>query len=267
MNTLSLSPSKINTFERCQLQYKFRYLDNLRKPPGVAAAIGTATHKAIEVNLRAKLDTGALLPLEAVQQAARDTMENEWAGGVQLDPEEPADKGAAVDQAVALAELHHVEVAPTVNPIAIERPFGVQVAPGLKLTGHIDIVEADGVADNKTIGKTPSAIKGDHLAQLKLYAVGVMVNDGTLPAQVKIDYLVKLKTPKAVRLAVPMTTATAQRALDRLSLTARVIQRAVKSGDFLPAPADGWACSERWCGYWAECAFGKAARSGARAEG
>ena len=70
VDQLSLSPSKINTFERCQLQYKFRYLDNLRKPPGVAAAIGTATHKAVEVNLRAKLDTGALLPLEAVQQAA-----------------------------------------------------------------------------------------------------------------------------------------------------------------------------------------------------
>lgn len=264
---LTLSPSKINTFERCQLQYKFRYLDNLRKPPGVAAAIGTATHKAIEGNLRTKLETGALMPLEAVQQTARDTMENEWAGGVQLDPEEPADKGAAVDQAVALATLHHKEVAPEVQPVAIERPFGIDVGGGVTLTGHIDVQEANAITDNKTIGKTPSAIKGDHLNQVTLYAVGALVNDGKLPASVRVDYLVKTKTPKAVRLAEPMTREIAQGALDRLSLTARVIKRAMETGDFLPAPADGWACSERWCGYWHDCPFGKAARTGARAKG
>lgn len=265
--TLIISPSKIHTFERCQLQYKFRYLDNLRKPPGVAAAIGTATHKAVEANLRSKMDTGALLPLEAVQQAARDTMENTWAGGVQLDPEEPADKGAAVDQAVALATLHHKEIAPTIAPVALERPFGVDACDGVTLTGHIDVQEANAITDNKTIGKTPSAIKGDHLNQVKLYAIGALTNDGKLPASVRVDYLVKTKTPKAVRLAEPMTREIAQAALDRLKLQARVIKRATETGDFLPAPADGWSCSERWCGYWSECAFGKAARTGARAEG
>jgi RecB family exonuclease len=266
-NQLTLSPSKINTFERCQLQYKFRYLDNLRKPPGVAAAIGTATHTAIEGNLRSKMDTGALLPLEAVQQAARDTLENTWAGGVQLDADEPADKGEAADQAVALATLHHKEIAPTIAPIALERPFGVDACDGVKLTGHIDVQEADAITDNKTIGKTPSVIKGDHLNQVKLYAIGALANDGVLPASVRVDYLVKTKTPKAVRLSEPMTRDSAQNALNRLKLQARVIKRATETGDFLPAPADGWACSDKWCGYFAECPFGKAARTGARAEG
>lgn len=265
--TLSLSPSKINAFERCQLQYKFRYLDGQRKPPGVAAAIGTATHKSVEMNLRAKMETGELLPKEAIQQAARDALENTWAGGVQLDPDEPADKGEAADQAVALATLHHEEIAPSIQPIALERPFGVDACDGVTLTGHIDVQEADAITDNKTIGKTPSCIKGDHLNQIKLYAIGALANDGKLPAAVRVDYLVKTKTPKAVRLSEPMTREVAQNALNRLKLQARVIKRATETGDFLPAPADGWACSEKWCGYWNDCPFGKAARTGARAEG
>lgn len=258
---LVLSPSRINTFERCQLQFKYRYLENKIKPPAAAAAIGIATHKAIEANLASKLNNGALLPLEAIQQTARDAVENEWTAGVQIDADDPMDKGAAIDESVALATVHHEQVAPGIEPVAVEEPFGVKAGRGVKLTGHIDVLEADAVRDSKTIGQTPSAMKRDHYNQAQLYAVGVLVNKGALPKQIKVDYLVKLKREKkALTLVAPVTEESAQLALDRLSVTARVIKQAIKTGDFLPAPADGWACNEKWCGYWGECPFGAAKR-------
>lgn len=257
MSELILSPSKINTFERCQLQYRYRYLEDKIKPPGVAAAIGISTHKAVEINLQTKLESGDLLPEDVVTDIARDALEKEWHSGVVQDTEEPVAKGDAVDEAVELARCHHQQVAPLVEPVYIERPFGVQVSSDIRLTGHIDVQEADAIRDTKTIKTTPGAIKGEHWVQSQLYAVGAMVNDGVLPKRIKIDYLVKLKKEKkAVTLDAEVNEQTAQRVLDRLALTSRVIARAVETGDFMPAPAGSWQCSETWCGYYNECPFG-----------
>lgn len=74
----------------------------------------------------------------------------------------------------------------------------------------------------------------------------------------KLDYLVKNKTVKTELLEAPVTPESAQGALDRLSVTARVIQTALKTGDFLPAPADSYVCCERWCGWWKDvCPMGR----------
>lgn len=257
MSELILSPSKINTFERCQLQYRYRYLEERIKLPGVALVIGTSTHKAIEANLLNKLETGELLPEDVVTDVARDCLEKEWHAGVQIDPDEPTTRGAAIDEAVELSRVHHQQVAPGVEPVHVERPFGVQVSSDIRLTGHIDVQEAAAIRDTKTINKTPGEIKGEHWVQSQLYAVGALVNDQKLPERIKIDYLVKLKKEKkAVTLEAEVNEQTAQRALDRLAITSRVIVRAIESGDFMPAPADSWACTEKWCGYFNECPFG-----------
>jgi hypothetical protein len=259
---LTLSPSRINMFERCQLQYYYREIEGKKTPPGIALVIGGSVDKSASVDLQNKVDTGDLLPLDAVQTAARDHLENEWAGGVQNDGEDSEDKGEVIDLTVRLATLHHEAVAPLRKPIAVQKAFGVQVSENVVLTGHIDVLEADAVCDTKTIKAKPSKIKGDHLIQTQLYAVGVKVNGGALPSKVKLDYLVKNKTVKTELLEAPVTPESAQGALDRLSVTARVIQTAIKTGDFLPAPADSWVCGERFCGYWNEiCAFGKRAQT------
>ena len=258
---LILSPSRISQFERCQLQYYFREVEGRKTPPGIALVIGGSVDKSASVDLQNKVDTGELLPLDAVQTAARDHLENEWAGGVQNDGEDSEDKGEVIDLTVRLATLHHEEVAPLRKPVGVQMAFGVQVSESVVLTGHIDILEADAVVDTKTIKAKPSKIKGDHLVQTQLYAVGVKVNGGVLPSKVKLDYLVKNKTVKTELLEAPVTPESAQAALDRLSVTARVIQTALKTGDFMPAPADSYICAEKWCGYFSHCAFGAKART------
>lgn len=260
MSEIVLSASRIGTFEKCQLQYRYRYIEDKIKPPAIAAVIGTSTHKAVEADLKHKYNEGELMPEDAVADAARDELVNQWAAGVKLDRNKPIKKGEAIDQAVALSILHHTDVAPEIEPIAIERPFGVQVSEDIRLTGHIDVQVANMIRDTKTIKGKPSAMKGDHYAQAQLYAVGAMVTDGELPKGIKIDYLVKNKKPVYVSHEAPVTEKTAQAALDRLTLVSRVIARAMESGDFLPAPSDHWACTEKWCGYYDECPFGAAKR-------
>lgn len=257
MSELVLSPSRVNTFERCQLQYAYRYLEGIVKPPSVAAVIGTATHKSVEADLKHKFSEGELLPDDAVSDAARDAMENRWG---EIGDSEGMKKGEAVDVTVGLAKLHHTDVAPEIEPVAIERAVGIQISTDIRMTGHIDVVVDSAIRDTKTIGKTPSAMKGDHFNQGQLYAIAVMVEDGELPTEISIDYLVKNKKPKAVSHTVKIDERTAQVALDRLALTSRVIANAIETGDFLPAPADSWTCSEKWCGYWNECPFGAAKR-------
>lgn len=254
---LTLSPSRINMWERCQMQYFYREVEGRKTPPGIALVIGGSVDSSVNADLQAKIDTGSLLPLDAVQTTARDHLENEWAGGVQQEPDEPADKGDVIDLTVRLATLHHQAVAPLRKPVAVQHNFGVQVDERTKLTGHIDCLEADAVVDTKTINKTPSEIKGDHMVQVQLYAVGVKANGGPLPSKVKLDYLVKNKTVKTELLEAPVTTVTAQSALDRLSVTARVIHTALKTGDFMPAPADSYICAEKWCGYFSHCPFAR----------
>lgn len=256
MSELRLSPSRINTFERCQLQYMYRYLEDRIKPPGVAAAIGTSTHKAIELDMRAKLEEGELLPDDVIKDAARDALENQWSAGVQQDKDKKIKKGEAIDTVVGLASLHHGDVAPDIEPTYVERAFGVNISDEIVLTGHIDVQIANGIIDTKTIKSTPSSMNGGHFTQAQLYAVGAMVNDGKLPENIRIDYLVKNKKPKYVSHEAKVTEETAQVALDRVTLTSRVIAKAIESGDFLPAPSDSWVCTEKWCGYWNECPFG-----------
>jgi hypothetical protein len=40
--------------------------------------VGTGTHRGIEVNLNNKIETGELLPVEDVQDAARDGLYAAW---------------------------------------------------------------------------------------------------------------------------------------------------------------------------------------------
>lgn len=67
-----LHPSALGMFARCGEQFRRRYVEGERIPPGVAAVVGTGVHLAVGADLREKMTEGTLLPAEAVEAAARD---------------------------------------------------------------------------------------------------------------------------------------------------------------------------------------------------
>src|SRR3990167_5757448 len=116
-----LHQSGMDMLFKCGEQYYRRYVKGEKIPPGIAAVIGSATHKSIEANLSAKIQGGELLPVEWVQQVARDELEGIWKGGIKLDKDELAKgmkalKGEAIDTAVALSGLHRTNLAPSLEP-------------------------------------------------------------------------------------------------------------------------------------------------------
>ncbi len=266
MNKPHLSVSQLEMLGRCGLQWRYRYLEGKRRPPGVAAYTGRGTHRSVELNLIHVMESPdqEMLPEPDALDVARDKVNGDWGREEPLlTPEERAEgiqkvRGRSVDAAVTLAKLHYEQVAPGVQPIAVERAFVLELH-GFPYDFHgvIDLQEPRKIRDLKTKGASPSKADADASLQLTAYHLGVQVLDREAPEIVQLDSLVMTKTPKVVQHASTRTAADHRRLLRRIEMAAEVIEKEA----FLPAPEDSWVCSERYCGYWNECEFGQRGRT------
>lgn len=257
-----LSASQLSMLSRCGLQYFYRYVLGERRPPGVAAHVGSGVHASIERNLRAKLGGWGLLSLDEVADAAVDATRKRFAEEPpMLDDDERAlgaDKveGAAIDTAASLALLHAKELAPVIDPVAVEQEFRI-VLDGFPydLLGYKDIVEPRRIRDTKTSSKTPPKDAAYTSLQLTLYHLDSVIRGDDVT--VALDYLVSTKTPKAVTLSSCRNEQDHRKLLARVETAARVIE----AGAFAPAAPDAWCCSPRWCGWYDRCPSGSGART------
>jgi hypothetical protein len=251
-----LSVTQLNMLSRCGLQYDFRYIQKIIAPPGVQLVIGKGTHAAIEKDLVNKQQWGTLLPDDSIADYAADAARAAWDEDEPVLQEGDPDKGGVVDVAVSLAQLHHKQVAPGIDPVAIERGFVLEIEGfPYDLMGFVDIEEPGRIRDTKTSSKSPPADAAEQSDQLTLYHLEA-VTRGLPPPMVQLDYLVKTKVPKAVSLSSVRGPEDHARFLRRVEVAARVIE----AGSFQPAAPDSWACSQKWCGYWDRCAFGSRGR-------
>jgi PD-(D/E)XK nuclease superfamily len=243
---------------QCGEAFRRRYLEGDIIPPGVAALVGHATDRAVTENLRHKMRTRELLPVEAVADHARDDFEHGWHGGVRLEEHEVQAglkrvKGANTDKAVRLAVLHAKLKAPEIEPTHLQRKWSLEL-PGYPMTfvGTLDIQEGGyAIRDTKTSGKSPQRDVADTSLQLTAYHLAVKVLDGTAPEHVILDYLLDLKTPKAVSIEATREAEDYRPLLARIE----VVSKALESGLFLPVSPDHWMCCARWCGYFSSCRY------------
>lgn len=271
-----LHKSHLAMLSRCELQYEKRYIEGIKSPPRAVLARGIAAHSAVNYDLAAKLNTGALLADDDLRDAAADAFELEWGKGVELegpgsgiDPDEVKAlgkekiRGAYKDQTIAAATVYHTDAAPHVYPIenGLERPFRLKLkGQDFGLAGTIDIIEADRVRDLKTATKSPGRGEADSALELTMYGLAIRVAEGRAPSEVTLDKMVTPPTAKPYVRTLRSTRGPAdfQALIKRAALAAQRI----RSGVLMPAPPDSWACSPRWCGYWETCPFGQRARAG-----
>jgi len=253
--------SHISMLQRCGVQYEFRYLKKIVRPPAVALIVGSATHKSIDENLSFKRDHKKLLTQEVVQAIARDDVNKRWeAEGVFLDEEEKSQgeanvRGEAVDTAVTLAQLHHTALAPDIHPLHVERKWVLEINDfPFDLAGTLDIQEVIQVGgnlrDTKTSSKSPPANAADTSDQLTCYSLAIYKLDGYEPP-CHLDYLVKTKTPKAVSQESKRTNEDYEVFLNRVAAAGNAIEKGV----FIPAPQDSWSCSLKFCGFADQCKY------------
>lgn len=250
-----LHVSGLNTLSKCGIQFERRYLMGERIPPGWAALVGTAVDRSVRKNLQNIIDTGAPISDAEAMDVARDTLVEEWERGDGVfQPEEDETRDAGIDAAVDLSALHHREVAPEIKPIRVARTFVLDLKGfDIQLAGEIDIDEARRIRDTKTSKKSPSKDQAHQSLQMTTYSLARLVLDGSLPEEVSLDYLVRLKTPKSLTVS-----ATPEKEhFNELFARIEAAHVAMTKGAFIPAPLDAWWCSAKWCGFHSTCRYAR----------
>jgi len=264
-----LHVSMLEMMSRCGIQFQRRYgarfdcwHEEEIMPPGIALVTGISVHKAVEANLRNKMIEGSqLLAREQVATIADDEFRGIWQGGVMLTEDEATNVnktfGSAVDQTVALVLLHHDNLAPVINPVAIEEKFVILMGDGYPydLAGKKDIREANGLRDTKTKAATPPE-DAARTTQGAMYSMAEIVAGRGMPKRWSLDFLIKTKTVKTVtRVAIPDESWI--KPLRRRIERAIDIIQSVKEGkgQFTPADPENWCCSKRYCGWHATCPY------------
>lgn len=254
-----LHVSALEALYGCGEKFRRRYIEGQHTKPGTYLVVGRGTHASIQRDLQHKIDTGELLPFDAIADHARDGVVRAWEErGVHLDDQERElgprkAKAAAIEKAIRLARLHHKELAPRIQPTHVERKWVVELPGPYDLTGVFDIVEAGRIRDTKTASQSPVRSAADESEQLTVYALARWVHDRILP-EVVLDHLVALKKkPKVVSQVSTRTKEDLQMQARRID----VATQAIEAGVFVPASPSDWRCSARWCGYFDRCGYAR----------
>lgn len=251
INRLRLSFSAADTYLRCAMQFKFRYLDGIKSIPGIALLEGSAHHKAMEHNNLSKRDKGRDLP----HRELTDIFVDDFRGRVKQ--EEDVDWGAEKEDVIfsrakVLHERYIRDVAPSIKPLEVEKRFelplelpderGKSPVPVL-LVGVIDFEDAPTVWDYKTAAKSKGQSEVDSSLQLSLYAYAAKKKG------VGIIEFLKKANPEVGVITSTRSAMQKQWALH----VVRSVALAINAGVFPLAAPNTWGCSERFCGFWDRC--------------
>lgn len=246
----TVSASRLGTFQRCRLQFYFRYVAEIKKPSAPGLYVGKVLHAVLQALNLARWrgvtvsDEDRRVIFDRVFDDSEQGLGIEWAGD--------RDGQKRIAWATLQAYVNN-------DPIpADEKPLGVEVALDADLSsrglptiiGVIDLVRPNGrLVDYKTTSKTPNkeSLAHQHETQTSCYAVLYRASTGTKEAGFDLHHLVKLKTdPKLVVTSIdPMTRAQEMRLY-------RIIEsygRALDKRDFIPSP--GLQCFS--CEFYAQC--------------
>lgn len=246
----SLSASKIQTFLRCGAAYFFRYSLGLRSPPRGAQILGTAVHSGLEKNFRQKIQSQLDLPLAEITEfysASFDFLKAtvQWEKG--------EDSGKLKDDGVKMLQAYN-PIAQTIKPKEVEAPFSVALG-GVPyvLKGFVDLLDESAlIVDFKTTGRAPSAIEAHKSLQLTTYSLAHRLRTGQVESGLRLDYLIRGKTPKIVQIQTARTNEDLERFLKLIGIVAA----SISEERFLPNPTSPW-CGPRYCEFWDRCEGGR----------
>jgi len=262
MQKKELHITHLKTLWRCGEQYRRRYILGHKIPPGIALIIGTGTHRAIEENLKHKIEKQEFLPIDIVQEVAFQEVKNKIQQEGIFITEEEKTKGIkkisaeAQDTAVALSTLHYKKVAPKLSPIAVEESFKLKIKGSQwNLAGTIDIKESRkkkiSLRDTKTALRSWSQQRIHTDTQITFYALSEFLKSGNIPEELYIDVLKKTKEP----VAEIYQTKRDKWDLDSIIHRIKNAIEQLEKGVFPPTNTDNWWCNPKFCGYYQTCPY------------
>ena len=270
LNNFRWSPSALNLLSQCGEAFRRRYVEQERTPTSPRQLRGQVIHRAAQHSYSSQLATQTLPSVKDIKDLAATDFDERWKLGVALEPEEreageDATKGASKDFAIDLSAYHVERVAPSVTPVAVEEKMSAALPESdILVHGVVDLIALqdgqDVVRDIKSSDKAPNANAAETSLQLTVYAQLVRAELGHFPQRLQLDYLTR-SPAKRLKAFIPLVTTRDDEDIRVLGARVQAAVSLVEKGVFIPAPADSWQCSERWCPYWHDCVF---VRRGAR---
>jgi len=253
------SHSQYNMYKRCPRQYMYRYILNIRQPPGIAMTQGSVLHVGAEKTHQHTLDYGKPLPLEQGESIVSDEFELRKDQIVDWEDVAP---GVIKDAILAHYKVYYTQAVPLIRPKTVEEAFAVNIG-NVPVIGFIDLVDeillerdkdilvpgegplvTEIVSDLKFTGRkwAPKKLRKD--TQLTLYA-----HVKGLP-RVRVDFLLNQKTgPKYTQERSTRTPQDAKLLIEDFEETADLIKR----GIFPRCHPTDWCCDSKFCGYYERC--------------
>lgn len=261
-----LSYSQVRLWQTCGERYRRQYVYDERSPRSSNLSHGSLVHKLVETMLLHKMDTGDLLPLEAVNDMITDALPEEAVKTQVWDPKIP-DLETLETSARALTELYYQERYPEVQPRGVEVPVRGMINGRVRFQGWVDLVEAnpmnpqvypvdpvdrpvpqpgDSLKDLKVTGRKYGPQRVENAMQLTVYADLLGLDE--------VGYDLLVETPKTRKRS--FVSQISSRSADEKAHVADVIEdvtQAISAGVFPKTDPESWACSEKWCPYWSSC--------------
>jgi hypothetical protein len=262
-----LSASSARTFLRDPEKWRRRYVEVEYEPSSGSLIVGSAVHAAEHQNYAQKAQSGRDLLVSDVLDAysdefdyARDVAE----AGVDWNGDRP---GRVKDTGARVLGLYHRTVAPRVRPVASERRFEIAI-PHVEWTfvGYRDIVEEHGIGDLKARGVGAGIVRPEEAAadlEATAYLWADRYQRASQLTRFAFHNLVQRRRPRPADVVVTPTTRTPEQLDTFLALLYRVAAEMawrVENDVWVGARPGDPLCSERYCGYFARCAFGGAHR-------
>lgn len=254
-----LSASQVSMFQRCQEQYRRRYVLGQKERPGAALVWGSADHYAHEQNFRQKITSGEDITAADVQLAFAEGFDRAVdRNGGESEVEWGDDKpGQLKDAGTRLVSVYHETVSPAVQPVAVEEKFEVEI-PGVPVPviGFMDVRTAAEGIERKTARSKPQGGKPKpewRIQGLLYQAVAMLPVDWHVSVKTKLPAVYTPAAEAGLRLDPSPRMVAATSAL--VVNTARTIMATYR--EFGPdEPWEGavthpWSCD--FCGFRSSC--------------
>lgn len=242
-----LSVSQVLTYTKCPMQYYWRYVKGIITPPMARMTEGRAVHKALEIGHAEQKQTEKTPPLDIFLDAYRDA----WVG-MKDDIEDwnDEDENTIMHRDRTLLTEYQRVFVPKMKPLRVESRFWAPLGrSAIPVVGFVDLVNHDQetdepvIVDHKIVAKRKSQGEADNDLQLTVYS-----HVHATPA-VQFSCFTKTKKPQ-VAIVKSTRTHLDGRWAEKIFQS---VAEAISAGAFPACDPSGWACTEKWCGYYAIC--------------
>lgn len=178
---------------------------------GIAPAIGSSVHKAAELTLREKAESGKLPPITVATDIAVQAVKEEIRQGISYDSLYTLNASDAERQVSGMAGAYHGHIAPKIEPLMIETRLEAEISwssQKLILSGQMDIV----AREPKKLRDLKTGLRyGNHNAQVGGYELLLRSHAIDDIYEASIDFIkrvsVKKPQPRPEEKPVPLTIA------------------------------------------------------------